>query len=205
MKLLFKKNWYDSYVKTSDFREPRDGYIHSGNDYKGIKSNPGKVFLSGIVHKIKYSLDYYGTQVQIYTNPKYVGGVDDLLYHNYCHLDYVFTNIQIGNFVESGDQIGKLGNTGRCLTEYQLNGERIPGKYRRITPEEQANPNLNWSVHLHSSFWQIASSGEKTALLLHMEELGIITTDDYFYQWGKVFIRPEVIFRYFEIMQSKAE
>jgi hypothetical protein len=162
-----------------------------------------KSLISGVVQKKIYDKKYFGTQCLLCSNPKFAGGVDEKLYHSYCHLHEITVNE--GGFIEAGKVIGKMGNSGGCYTGYDSKGN-YTGIYRPVTKSEQDDKHCNYGVHLHLWFYQDCAPGKQTKLLKQIKSMKIISSfslgDTHFYQWSKLIIAPRVIFSYFKKIQE---
>lgn len=201
---MYLVNLYAGKTIISDFAEDRGKYIHSGVDYVGTKQDDVFVVIDGVIEEIGYEEDYFGRQCIIKSNPKYAGGVDDILFHSYCHLHNVIPGE--GEFVKWGAVLGKMGNSGGCYTGYDAQG-KYTGKYRKVTKEEQNKAGCNYGVHLHLYFYQWCKKGDSTPLLDELQKLGLLDNSPgktYFYQWGQLMIAPDVIDRYFKLLTKQA-
>lgn len=184
MDRMFDKNYYKDYPITADFAENRniiyakyrkgnENLYHEGIDQSSDKMTKTTIFdnFSGVIDEIGFNEDY-GYFVKIKHNAKFVNGADDIFYSKYCHLSYINEKLKKDNFIVYGTVIGKMGNTGHSM-----------------------------GVHLHWQTWQ--ESNSETDLLKDLKLKLNLTdfTQNYFYQWDKLFINPRVIMSYFTKLQ----
>lgn len=200
---MFKEDFYKERRVSSGFGEDRGRYKHSGIDYPGTKKEDIFNQINGKVFKILHEKDYFGTQCIVYSNPKFAGGVNDKLYHSYCHLYKV--SVKEDQFVEAGSILGKMGNSGGSYTSFDKKG-KYTAICRKVTKEEQEDKNCNFGVHLHLWFYQDCKPGKTTPLFNKLKGLNIISKqslgDTHFYQWSKLIIAPRVIYKYFKILNE---
>jgi hypothetical protein len=83
----------------------RSGKLHGGWDYgsAGINGKPVHCTKDGVVDRIVYKKDSYGTFVVIKSGT---------VYHYYCHMSRVADGLKKGQNVVAGQQIGWVGATG---------------------------------------------------------------------------------------------
>lgn len=196
---MVKINHYEKWEKTSQFAEIREAfgkrYLHSGEDYitelgkkQEIKCIFDGLFYTGTDRN-------YGNYVIGRHNPKFINGIDEDIISQYCHMSF-FKPLEKNKFLRAGSIVGNMGNSGNCFT-YE-NGE-----YRPITEKERIDINCKKGVHLHFGIYQNASRGEKTKILNEILKIGYVKERQekhdikYFWQWGKLFFKPEIIFQYF--------
>lgn len=195
MKKMFEKNYLseNAKVKGNGFGVPRFNWPapygkdkrHEGIDYSGMNFTKLNIYnlIDGVISHIDVIKDDpvnhpYGMYVQIAHDPKFIGGPDETIYSKYCHLESIDDNIYNGKFVKNGDFIGIMGHSGHCI------------------------PANKDGTHLHFMFFQ---PGEKQTKILNdiLDKLGIeFTPEVAFFQWGKLFINPEIIIKYFEKLQG---
>ena len=202
---MFIKDNYKEKVVSSGFGQDRGSYKHAGVDYPGTKKDVIVNQIAGVVEKIVYNDKYFGTHCVVYSNPKFAKGIEEVFYHEYCHLSEVSSDLAPGKFIDAGAYIGKMGNTGDCYTSYDANG-KITHSYRLITVQEQNDPECFFGVHLHLGFYQFCQAGKKTKLINEMKNKKIISDntmgDTHFYQWQRVYFAPRVIYSYFKIIEN---
>lgn len=185
---MFNINYYKNYRVTSPFADDRsqmysiyglkDGK-HEGIDFVG-DHNLFNLF-DGVISSICTIGDDpkhfpYGKFVKIYSNPKFAGGVDDIFYSQYCHLDSVDNSLVKGYFIKEGSKIGVMGNTGH-----------------------------SFGTHLHFMTYQDQIPvGFKTKLLNDiLVKLNLqLKNDIAFWQFGKLFYNPNTIMDYLTKLQS---
>lgn len=190
---MFESNYLNENAITCKFGQTRfdwpapygPGKRHEGIDYSGMNFTKLNIYnlIDGVISHIDVIKDDpekhpYGMYVQIAHDPKFIGGPDEAIYSQYCHLDSIDDNLYVGKFIKSGDFIGIMGHSGHCI------------------------PANKDGTHLHFMFFQ---PGENKTKVINdiLEKLEIkITPEVSFPQWGKSFIHPEIIMKYFEKLQS---
>jgi hypothetical protein len=78
--------------------------------------------------------------------------------------------------------------------------------WRRVNENEVKDINSMAGVHLHQQFHQKAEPGEITPILKDMLDKKIIQpnkVNDYFYQWGNLYINPERFIDYLKLLQGR--
>ncbi len=209
---MIKEDFYRDlqiFTKTSEFAEIRKysygRYLHSGDDFISDEGKNQNIYnlIDGVFFSSGTGRDY-GNFIIIKHNPKFIrGGIDDIFFSLYCHLDLVdYTKKKvINNFIGSGSIIGKMGNTGNCYTLNQMTN-----KYRPVTEKEAIDPKCNKGVHLHQGFYQSCEINKETKLLKELKKLKLVADNpyNYFYQWGKLFYNPKKIMTYFKLLQGRS-
>lgn len=202
--MIFSMNFYKNKIISSGFGVDRGLYKHSGIDIVGTKNDYVTNVIDGVVSEIIYDQNYFGTQCIVYSNLQFAGGIDEIIFHSYCHLDDALA--RSSDFVRVGTYLGKMGNTGGCYTKYDSAGN-LSNSYRLVTREEQEDKNCNFGVHLHLWFYQKCAPGKSTKLLKELTKLKIISQytlgDTHFYQWNKLIFAPRVISSYFKYLNKK--
>jgi murein DD-endopeptidase MepM/ murein hydrolase activator NlpD len=93
----------------SSWAEPRSGHRkHQGIDIFARRGTPVVAAAEGIVVRI-------GTTDRLGGNTVWVAGKPSTLYY-YAHLDGFRPGLRIGEHVEAGDVLGRVGNTGNART-----------------------------------------------------------------------------------------
>jgi peptidoglycan LD-endopeptidase LytH len=93
----------------SSFGEPRSGHRkHAGIDIFAHRGTPVVAASEGIVVRI-------GTTDRLGGNTVWVAGKPSTLYY-YAHLEGFRPGLRVGDHVERGDLIGRVGNTGNART-----------------------------------------------------------------------------------------
>lgn len=93
------------YGELSDFRRKRGMQPHSGTDYPAKRGTPFRAVGSGTIKLVQFSrvLGWVTVQTVWYDKKTY--------YVGYCHQDNK-PDLKIGQKVNEGEVIGKVGNTG---------------------------------------------------------------------------------------------
>ena len=198
---MYNKNYYSGKKITSDFMEERESYLHSGVDYLGKKTDNMFCQIDGMISAVKNSLNYYGKQIVVRSNPSFAGGIDEDIYHDYCHLYKVWV-AKVGRFVQAGEALGKIGNSGGTYTNYGHDG-KITKKWRKVTDKEKIDIYCNYGSHAHIGIYQLCEEKKETELLKELKQRGIVDGKDYFWQWGKLYYSPEKIYEYFEALKKE--
>jgi hypothetical protein len=214
--MMFKEDWYEGLRSYSGFAQDRGSYFHSGVDYNSPlykKYGLGNLF-QGVVAELKTDEikggeqgKFFGRVVTIKTDPAFEGGAKDPFFTSYCHCHIIDSKIlkewELGNrlhLIKPGYEVGKMGNTGHCMIMEN-------GVWRDITPQEQADPKFVGGTHLHLMTWQWAGKNVKTKLLKDLIKKKITKDSregtDYFWQWNRLFFRPQVLMEYFIYLQDK--
>lgn len=198
MNKMYKGNYYKDMYVSSGFAEDRGAYLHSGIDGVSKKGTEIKILFDGILEPMSLFLSY-GIYRVCKTNPKYVGGVNEVFFHSYCHL-YEAYPYRYNLFLPAGTVIGTMGNSGKCYTR-DINGWRL------LTIEEKNDAHYQAGTHLHFSCFQFAKSGQVTKLLKDLKYKKLIKNynpgNTHFWQWGKLFIAPRIMMSYFKILQGE--
>jgi len=93
----------------SSFGEPRSGHRkHQGIDIFARRGTPVVAAAEGVVVRI-------GTTDRLGGNTVWVAGKPSTLYY-YAHLDGFRPGLRVGEHVEAGDVLGRVGNTGNART-----------------------------------------------------------------------------------------
>ena len=93
----------------SSFGEPRSGHrTHAGIDIFARHGTPVVAAAEGVVVRI-------GTTDRLGGNTVWVAGKPSTLYY-YAHLAGFRPGLRVGEHVEAGDLIGRVGNTGNART-----------------------------------------------------------------------------------------
>ena len=206
---MFRRNEFTrnlGFSLSHPFAELRDYGLHEGSDYAHHMYKKCKIMnlFDGILFKVEQDDYYYGKKLVIRHNPKFVGGVNESFFSAYCHLYEFDWEVEKKSaserFIKAGMIIGKMGNSWTKANSSEGN------LYRKVTENEIKDPSCRAGVHLHLMLYQVASLGEKTKLLNHMIKLGLapkhLDTKCYFWQWGKLFYRDTLLFRYFKVLQK---
>ena len=181
-KMFEKDNYFQNRI-TCPFADDRkymkiSGYnFHEGVDYSSNNLQLLNIFnqISGLVEKKNVSR-VYGKYIKIRHNPAFSGGVNEMLYSQYCHLSEFSEKIKEHHFVNFGEKLGIMGNTGNST-----------------------------GIHLHLMFFQMnIKKSIKTELLKDIiEKLKINDNkENYFYQQNYLFFNPEIIYKYFNFLQN---
>ncbi len=93
----------------SSWGEPRSGHRrHQGIDIFARRGTPVVAATEGVVVRI-------GTTDRLGGNTVWVAGKPSTLYY-YAHLDGFRPGLRVGEHVEAGDVLGRVGNTGNART-----------------------------------------------------------------------------------------
>lgn len=197
----------DNYIKengfnqSAPFRQQRDNYFHTAIDYnhKLYKKAEIKQNLNGVLYGILKE-KFFGNMLIFKHNSKFRGGVDDLFYSAYCHLDRFDESIfkKHGKLVKAGELLGFMGNTGKSLT-FDSDLE----EWRELTIQEQEDPKESKGVHLHLMYYQFIKKNLKSRLIKEMELKIPLSPNDYFWQWNRMYINPLKIYEYFDYIQGR--
>lgn len=192
------------FQKTSGFAEKRSlpgckDYLHSGEDFISEQGKSQRIF-----NLIAGNIDYigsnkaYGNYVIIKQGAESTG----TFYSLYCHLYTIDSWLSIGQDILAGEPIGYMGNTGNCWTKDKN------GKYRHVTENEVMNRRSKKGVHLHLSIFQKnCKKGDNTVLLKILQIAGLCFVNQeendikYFWQWDNLYYHPEIVIKYFKMLQ----
>jgi murein DD-endopeptidase MepM/ murein hydrolase activator NlpD len=187
-----------NYSISSKYGTKREYGLHEGDDFISTlgKKAPIINMYDGILHNTFFSERSSGNTINMMTNPKFFNGVDVGVFIDYCHLDR-FSDViietskkqgSINRLVKQGTEIGKMGNTGYCMTFEN-------GRWRRITGEEQSDPNFTRGVHLH---YQVRVQKESDAIKLKEDIInkGCRCEIYYFKQWNQYYFNPSIFEEY---------
>lgn len=176
-------------------------YFHAGKDRKGTKKTLIYSCLPGKVHKQFFDPNY-GKNLIIRTNLKHFLGPDESIFLKYAHLSNITTAFKEGSFFPEGYVIGLMGNTGKCMTNFNKKGVWTK-KTRFLEPDEIKNTDCNYGVHLHFDISQEANPGQETEFLKDLFRMSLASKktegETHFYQtYGtpKLYISPDVLKEY---------
>lgn len=179
-------------------------YFHAGIDWTSTQNKNQDIYnlIAGVIEDIGSNRDY-GNYVKIKHNAKYLKGADSDFYSLYCHLSEIDEDVErifrktSERFIKAGEILGKMGNTGNCLT-WDKKGWRI------LTDEEVSSKFCMRGVHLHQQFYQRYEGYEETFLIKDMLDKKVCDKNDlYFVQWNKIMIWPDALIKYFMRLQGR--
>lgn len=116
----------------------KEDKMHKGVDFSAKTGTPVIATASGTVEKVESLKGGYGNYIQIKHDDQY-----QTLYAQLSEMD-----VQIGDKVEKGQLIGKVGNTGHSTgphLHYEVikNGEKVdPKDYYNATPDTPTRPTI---------------------------------------------------------------
>ena len=114
----------------------KEDKMHNGVDFSAKTGTPVIATASGTVEKVESLKGGYGNYIQIKHDDQY-----QTLYAQLSEMD-----VQVGDKVEKGQLIGKVGNTGHSTgphLHYEVikNGEKVdPKDYYKATPDTPTRP-----------------------------------------------------------------
>jgi murein DD-endopeptidase MepM/ murein hydrolase activator NlpD len=193
-----------NYGISSKYGSKRDYGLHEGIDYISNLGKKAPIInqFDGILHNIFYSEKASGNTINMLTNPRFFFGVNVDCYIDYCHLhsysDEVLEKIKLtganNRFIKKDVELGRMGNTGYCLT---YEGSR----WRRITQEEMIDEKEDKGVHLH---FQVRILNEHMAKRLELEckRLEIKAETYCIKQWNQFYFNPVVFENYYNKLKN---
>lgn len=202
---MFKENYYKTMPQfkiSHPFLEERDYGLHAGIDY--VSSLYKKQYIYNLFDGQFVAYDKgrdAGNYIIIRHNPKFINGCDTIFYSRYKHLyliDSLIKSYKKYDFIPAGIILGNMGNTGYCLTKIPF----TKNTWRKLTDKEINNPKEKKGVHLDLSFYQ--KRGDSYILKKELKsKLKAKEGVDCFFQWNKLFINPDIIIKYFMMLQGR--
>jgi murein DD-endopeptidase MepM/ murein hydrolase activator NlpD len=162
---------YNNFRIISDFGDSREYGRHEGIDYLGTKNDHVRIIDNGVLYN-NYVGKLSGNSL-IYKHDLKGFDIQDDYYSAYFHLSE-----KLGEKLPCKNEIiGLFGNTGKCLTSFDISGKKT-NTYRTLDPNEITSKYCNFGVHLHLSIFQF---GKNTKLLEYLrKKYNIIENTDYF-------------------------
>jgi hypothetical protein len=175
------------------------------NESKKHKQQNIYNLLAGQAMAPRYDDKYAGRAVVIKHNLKFINGPDDELFSCYKHLDainYIIKQRYLYkpqyNIIEPGEVIGRMGNTGYCLTKENR-------KWRELTKKEKKDKKCTLGVHTHIEFYQNTLDDRITPLIQELLNNNRIKKEPqyYFFRHNRLYINPDIIISYVKLLQGR--
>lgn len=194
---------YTDFQITSPFGALRSYGLHEGTDFISSVVPRKKTSILNLVRGLitKVGLHkIYGKMVTVELNlldvskeyPKFPK-INEKIYFDYCHLHE--TNLKVGTIIESGAEIGKMGNTGHSLKCIDVKKDTwIP-----ITKEEQEDPNFDLGVHLHFNVRQFKKD---TKFIEYLRSINLVNPNNVFQQWSDNLFSYQCIIDFLKYLKS---
>jgi hypothetical protein len=192
---------FEFYLKnnkvSANFGEVRYYGKHEGINIEGDKSTRILNYFDGTIESIGDMIDRgYGNYVIVKHNAKEFFGINEKFYTLYGQLFKIF--FENGNTIRQGMMIGLMGNSGDCLTKYDLLGIEKNNCYRNITIKEMEDIDCNFGVNLHLSIYQ--EGDNETFLEKFFKKNKILNDNDIWYgnifKGKKIYYNPLKIFNW---------
>ena len=212
---MFQENYFlaiKNFYFTSMFGDPRTygtlDTFHAGQDLASClgKNQDIHNIIAGQV--FNYGKDKYaGRNITIQHNLKFIGGPNDRFFSCYKHLYSIEKKVKAtsqknseNNFIPPGEIIGKMGNSGYCMTK-----SKITKKWRLLTQAEKSDPKCKLGVHVHWELYQITRDGMTTPLIQELTREGFVQNEPfyYFFRNDHLYINPNVILNYIVYLRNK--